>query len=88
MHQLSDVAIDLRSNRFCMIRYSVADAFGFHGVVQQNFGNVGGYWMETDGFLDGTLRFMGFATHHGIWRYRLTDMHFPSMLDLPLVINT
>jgi len=87
MHQISDVAIDLRSHRFCMMRYSIADTFGFHGVVQQNFSDVGGYWMQTDGFLDGTLRFMGISGHHGIWRYALTDMQFPPALDLPAVVN-
>ena len=82
MHQLSDVTIDLLSMRFCMMRYSVADTFGYHGIVEQHFANVDGYWMQTDGLLDGTLRFMGFATHHGIWRYRLTDMRFPGHLSI------
>lgn len=82
MHQLSDVTIDLSSMRFCMMRYSVADSFGYHGIVEQHFANVGGYWMQTDGLLDGTLRFMGFSMHHGIWRYRLTDMRFPQYLSI------
>lgn len=84
MHQLSDVTVDVQSQRFCMLRYSVADTFGFHGIVEQHFASVGGYWMQTDGFLDGTLRFMGIATHHGIWRYRITDVTFPEDLDIPL----
>ncbi len=82
MHQLSDVTVDLTSMRFCMMRYSIADTFGYHGIVEQHFANVGGYWMQTDGLLDGTLRFMGFATHHGVWRYRFTDMRFPSQLSI------
>jgi hypothetical protein len=82
MHQLSDVTIDLSSMRFCTMRYSIADTFGYHGIVEQHFADVGGFWMETDGLLDGTVRFMGFATHHGIWRYRLTDMQFPPALSI------
>ncbi len=82
MHQLSDVTIDLSSMRFCMMRYSIADTFGYHGIVEQHFADVRGYWMQTDGLLDGTVRFMGIATHHGIWRYRLDDMRFPQMLSL------
>ena len=82
MHQLSDVTIDLSSMRFCMMRYSIADTFGYHGIVEQHFANVNGYWMQTDGLLDGTLRFMGFAVHHGMWRYRLADMRFPQTLSI------
>jgi len=82
MHQLSDVTIDLSSMRFCMMRYSIADTFGYHGIVEQHFAKVGGFWMQTDGLLDGTVRFMGFAIHHGIWRYRLADMQFPPTLPI------
>lgn len=82
MHQLSDVTIDLVAMRFCMMRYSIADTFGYHGIVEQHFANVGGYWMQIDGLLDGTVRFMGVATHHGIWRYRIADIRFPPMLSI------
>lgn len=82
MHQLSDVTVDLSSMRFCMMRYSIADTFGYHGIVEQHFASVGGYWMQTDGLLDGTVRFMGFSMHHGIWRYRLADMRFPATLSI------
>lgn len=76
-HQLSDVTIDLSTQRFCMIRFSLRDAFGFHGVVEQHYGNVRGYWMQTDGIIDGTLRMFGIAMHHGRWVYHLEDMTFP-----------
>jgi hypothetical protein len=79
-HQLTDVIVDLHSMRFCMIRYSWPSAFGFHGVVEQYYAEVGGYWMETGGTIDGTLRAFGIATHHGIWHYRLTDMQFPKSI--------
>jgi hypothetical protein len=75
--QLTDVIVDLRSMRFCMIRYSWPNSFGFHGVVEQHYADVAGYWMQTDGILDGTLRAFGISTHHGVWLYRLTDMQFP-----------
>ncbi|HET9030456.1 MAG TPA: hypothetical protein VFN49_09775 [Candidatus Aquilonibacter sp.] len=82
MHQLSDVIVELKNMRFCMIRYSIRDGFGFAGIVEQHFSDVGGYWMQTDGFLDGTLRAFGIAVHHGIWRYRLADMTFPADADM------
>jgi len=79
--QLTDVVVDVPSMRFCTVRYSWANG-GFHGVVEQHYAQIGGYWMQTDGVLDGTLREFGFSTHHGIWRYRLTDMQFPK--DMPV----
>jgi hypothetical protein len=79
-HQLSDVIVDLPSMRFCMMRFGSAAGLGFHGIVEQHYGDVGGYWMQMDGFLDGTLRVFGVSTHHGVWRYRLLDMQFPSSL--------
>jgi hypothetical protein len=79
-HQLSDVIVELRSMRFCMMRFGTAAALGFHGIVEQHYADVGGYWIQTDGFLDGTLRVFGVATHHGVWRYRLLEMQFPSSL--------
>ena len=80
LHQLSDVIVERESMRFCMMRFSVNDAFGFHGIVEQHFADVGGYWMQTDGVLDGTLRMFGVSLHHGVWRYQLTDMQFPTEL--------
>jgi hypothetical protein len=80
LRQLTDVIVDAQSLRFCMMRYGIAGAFGFHGIVEQHYADVGGYWMQTDGLLDGTLRAFGISTHHGIWRYRLLDMTFPTEL--------
>jgi hypothetical protein len=81
-HQLSDVVIDLQSLRFCMMRFGSPAGFGFHGFVEQHYADVGGYWMQTDGLLDGTLRAFGISMHGGVWRYRLRDMQFPSALPL------
>jgi len=33
--------------------------------------------MQTGGIIDGSLRAFGISIHHGIWRYRLTEMTFP-----------
>jgi hypothetical protein len=79
-HQLDDVIVELSSMRFCMIRYRVRDAFGFNGFVEQRYGDVGGYWLQTGGTLDGTQRAFGIAVHGGIWRYRLTNVEFPRSL--------
>ncbi len=75
-HQLSDAIVDLANMRFCMIRYEPNNAFAFEGIIEQHYADVGGYWMQTDGLIDGTNRFMGIATHRGIWRYKLLDMTF------------
>ncbi|HEV2643306.1 MAG TPA: hypothetical protein VGT98_11385 [Candidatus Elarobacter sp.] len=79
-HQLSDVIVDLQSMNFCMMRFATPSAFGFHGTVEVHYANVGGYWMQTDGLLDGTIRAFGVSMHHGTWHYRLVDMQFPSAL--------
>ncbi|HTX59385.1 MAG TPA: hypothetical protein VMH02_06855 [Verrucomicrobiae bacterium] len=79
-HQLSDAIVDLRTMRFCMLRFGYGFGFGFDGIVEQHYADVGGYWMVTGGVIDGTLRAFGISTHHGMWRYRLTGMTFPSAL--------
>lgn len=81
-HQLSDVIVDLQSTRFCMMRFGMnaAGALGGSGIEELHFSDVGGYWMITDGFVDGTLRFLGIRAAHGRWYYRLVDMQFPESL--------
>jgi len=81
-HQLSDVIIDLQNLRFCMVRLDQrADAgLGFDGTCEVHYGDVGGYWMQTDGYIEGTLRALGIAAGHGIWRFNLLDMQFPNSL--------
>ncbi len=76
-HQLSDVVINTQTQEFCLLRYGVRDAFGFHGIVEQHFADVGRYWTLTDGIIDGTLRFFGISTHHGIWRFTLDGIRYP-----------
>ncbi|MFN2529121.1 MAG: hypothetical protein ABR584_10450 [Candidatus Baltobacteraceae bacterium] len=79
-HQLNDVMIDNQTMRFCMIRYGIADSFGFHGIVEQHYAQVGRYWVQTDGLLDGTMRVFGISMHHGKWVYRLDDLAFPDRI--------
>jgi hypothetical protein len=76
-HQLSDVIVDTRSMRFCMVRFGVPSIIGFRGYLEQNYADVGGYWMQTGGVLEGTLRVLGISTHHGTWRYTIDAMTFP-----------
>lgn len=77
--QLTDVVVDIRSMRFCSIRYSWTNG-DFHGVVEQHYADVGGWWMQTDGSIDGTLKSFGISMHRGVWRYQLTGMTFPRTL--------
>ena len=79
---LSDVVIELRSLRFCLIRFGVRDGGPISGtmIVEEHFADTGGYWLKTDGFLEGTGRVAGIKTSHGVWRYRTSDFHFPESL--------
>lgn len=79
-HQLSDVVVELRSMRFCMMRFNASSGFGFSGIVEQHYAQVGGYWLQTGGRLEGAERVFGIAAHHGEWSYQLTDMQFPAAL--------
>jgi hypothetical protein len=81
-HQLNGVIIDEASHRFCMLRFGISEAMGFHGIVEQDYADVDGYWIETGGLIDGTMRALGISTHHGIWRFRLDDIVFPAEISL------
>jgi hypothetical protein len=74
--QLTDVVVDLRSMRFCTVRFTWS-AWSFTSIVEQRYANVGGYWIVSDGSIDGTFRTFGIATHHFVWTYRLTGVSFP-----------
>ena len=81
-HQLDGVIVDDASHRFCMMRFGISEALGFHGIVEEDYADVNGYWIETGGLIDGTMRAFGIATHHGIWRFTFDDIAFPAMLSL------
>lgn len=88
-HQLSDVIVDLRSMRFCMMRFALnaPGPLGGNGVWEEQFGDVDGYWMETDGFVEDTQRIFGVSAIHGKWRFHLVDMEFPGELP-PATFST
>ncbi|HKU80763.1 MAG TPA: hypothetical protein VJP76_01235 [Candidatus Tumulicola sp.] len=75
-HQLADVTVDLRNMHFCTMRFDVRES-GFSGSVEQHYGSVGGYWLQTDGIIETGVRTLGIMVGHGVWRYRLTQMTFP-----------
>ena len=77
--QLNDVTVDLKSMRFCMIRFRW-NAPLFTGLVEQHYADVNRYWIVTDGSLDGTSRIFGIKTNHFVWNYRLNNMAFPRQL--------
>ncbi len=81
LHQLTDVIVDAKNMRFCMLRFALNSGLGFHGIMEEHYGDVGAYWMQTGGFLDGTLRVAFIAVHHGIWHYSLTNVEFPQWLE-------
>lgn len=78
-HQLSDVVVDLRNMHFCTMRFNVRES-GFNGSVEQHYDTVGGYWLQTDGIIETGIRSLGVMVAHGSWRYRLTQMRFPSSI--------
>ncbi len=81
--ELTDVVVDGRSMRFCMVRFGARLGVGvaFDVTYEQHFADVGGYWIQTGGSIEAAKR-IGFSSKHGIWRYRLVDMQFPSSLPL------
>lgn len=81
-HQLNGVIVDESSHRFCMMRFGISEALGFHGIVEQDYADVDGYWIETGGLIDGTMRAFGISTHHGVWRFKLNDIAFPASISL------
>jgi hypothetical protein len=85
---LSDVVIELRSMRFCTIRFGVRGGAGVGGtgIYEQHFADIGGYWMMTDGLVDVTARVVGIAAGHGVWRYRYSDFTFPDSLPADVFV--
>jgi CubicO group peptidase (beta-lactamase class C family) len=78
--QLTDVVVDLRSMRFCTIRFEWNEALWFDGIVEQRYAEIGGYWMVTDGSIYGKLSILGIPTHRFAWQYQLTDITFPDQI--------
>ena len=79
-HQLTDVVVNLRNMHFCTMRFNVRES-GFSGSVEQHYGSVGGYWLQTDGVIETGVRAMGIMVGHGVWNYRLTQMRFPRSIS-------
>ena len=83
LHQLSDVVIEVSSARFCVVRFlgRGAGSVVTSGSFEQHYADVNGYWLQTDGALDGMWQTSVLTRkRHGIWRYRLVDMSFPDNL--------
>ncbi len=83
LHQLSDVVIEVSSARFCLITFLArgAGTVVTSGSFEQHYADVNGYWLQTDGVIDGTWQSSLLSRkRHGVWRYRLVDMSFPDNL--------
>ena len=82
-HQLADVVVDLRNMHFCTIRFNVSNLTEQHewlGSVEQHYADVGGYWLQTDGTIETSSRARQLVLYHGIWRYRLEQVTFPTTI--------
>jgi D-alanyl-D-alanine carboxypeptidase len=83
LHQLSDVVIEVSSARFCVVTFlgRGAGSVVTSGTFEQHYADVNGYWLQTDGVLDGMWQSSVLSRkRHGVWRYRLVDMTFPDNL--------
>jgi D-alanyl-D-alanine carboxypeptidase len=83
LHQLSDVVIEIGSGRFCVVTFLARGAGSVvtSGSFEQHYADVNGYWVQTDGVLDGMWQSSILSRkRHGVWRYRLVDMSFPDSL--------
>jgi hypothetical protein len=78
-HQLADVVVDLQNMHFCTMRFNVRES-GFSGSVEQHYGTVGGYWLQTDGVIETGIRALGIMVARGAWHYQLTQMRFPNSI--------
>jgi hypothetical protein len=78
-HQLTDAIVDLRSMRFCSIRYQWNELW-LTGIVEQHYADLGGYWMESGGSIEGKVKLFGIQAHHFLWKYTLSDMTFPAQI--------
>ena len=78
-HQLTDVVVDLRNMHFCTMRFNINES-GFSGTVEQHYGDAGGYWLQTDGFIETGVRAFGVMVAHGVWRYRIGSVTFPKSI--------
>jgi hypothetical protein len=84
LHQLSDVVIEVASARFCVVTFLARGAGSVvtSGSFEQHYAEVNGYWVQTDGVIDGTWQSSILSRkRHGVWRYRLVDMSFPDTLS-------
>ena len=81
---LSDVVVEPRSMRFCMVRFGARLGIGVAADVayEQHFAEVGGYWMQTDGLVESSTRIAGIASTKGAWRYQLLDIQYPTTVAL------
>ena len=82
--QLTDVIVDERSLRFCMVRFGArfGEGVAVDGTYEQYFADVKGYVVQTGGSVEMTQRIAGISSKHGIWRYRFLDFAFPRFLPL------
>ncbi len=84
--QLTGVVVDLRNMHFCTMRFNVRES-GFSGSVEQHYGSVGGYWLQTDGVIETGVRALGIMVEHGAWKYRLTQMAFPKFIPADVFLR-
>jgi len=83
LHQLSDVVIEVSSARFCVVTFLAQGAGSVvrAGSYEQHYADVNGYWVQTDGVIDGVWQTSLLSRkRHGVFRYRLVDMSFPDNL--------
>lgn len=87
-HPLTDAAVDLRTQRFCMVRFRVRQdgALGLTGFIEMQLGDVNGYRLVQNETIDLTVRAMGIAVRHIIATATYRNFAFPATIG-PGIFN-
>ncbi|HTU81115.1 MAG TPA: hypothetical protein VMF61_03240 [Candidatus Acidoferrales bacterium] len=83
-HPLTDVVVDLQSMRFCTMRFHQIAKTGMNQGyfdIDLHFGNVGGYYLITDGRVTGGIRAFLVAAFHLDTTFTYDQIAFPAALS-------
>lgn len=82
-HPLTDVVIDTQTRRFCSMRFALrggSGALNTTGFVELHFGQVGNYWLVTDGLSDIEARVFGLGFRHASITFTHANLVMPASL--------
>lgn len=77
MHPLTDVIVDVKTHRFCSMRFALRGRSGFFGAtgyIELHFAKLDGYWLVHDGVVDVEERFLGIGLKQGTISFKIDDL--------------